>query len=210
MQQKPWKCLELNLDLHRTAMPHFPPNNMFPFLLALSANLRNMLFPCLKSAELRFSRIYHLMAKFWPTITLCSLCQSTYMTCNHRAFFSHPPSNFAMSWKKLRWVALAFPCCARNDACLLPESCSSNPAAEKAPGLQHATHGPTKTYGHSSTCNLWRDQGHEVPAKKRATLNKFVFFTQRLFFTISLIQRWFGLLRLMTTRCHEKVTLVLL
>lgn len=142
----------------------FPANNMFPFLPALSANLRNMLFPCLKSAELQFSRIYHLMAKFWPTITLCSLCQSTYVSCNQRAFFFHPPSNFVMTWKKLWWVALAFPCCAKNDTCLIPESCSSNPVAQKAPGLQHAAHGPTKTNRHSSIHTLWQDQGHEVQA----------------------------------------------
>lgn len=154
---------------HRNASLPLPPDNIFPFLPALSANLRNMLFPCLKSAELWFSRIYHLMAKFLPTIMLRSLCQSTYTSCNQRAFFSHPPSKFAMRWKKLWWVVLALPCCARNDVCLVPESCSSNSLAEKAPGLQHTTHGLTKTNEHSSTRTLWQDQGHDVQANKWAT-----------------------------------------
>lgn len=65
-----------------------PPNNTLPFLLSLSANPRNMLFPCLKPAELQFPRIYLLIAEFWPTITLCSLCQSTYMSCKQRVGFS--------------------------------------------------------------------------------------------------------------------------
>lgn len=58
-------------------------DNMFPFL----PPPRNMRFPCLQPAELEFSRTYHLMAKFRHIITLCSLCQSTYITRNQSAYF---------------------------------------------------------------------------------------------------------------------------
>lgn len=137
-----------------------------------TANLGNRIFPHLKSAELQFSRIYHLMAKFWPTITLCSRCQSTYMSCNQRVAFSHPLSSFAMRWKKLWWVKLAFPCCARNGTCLIPESCSSDPVA-KSPRLAAHSPWPHQTNGHLSICALWQDQHHKYrPWKVGRTLNK--------------------------------------
>lgn len=132
-----------------------------------TANWGNRVFPGLKPAELWFSRIYHLMAKFWPTITLCSLCQSTYMSCNQSSFFPILPP--ALPWGGRNCDGLSLPGMAR---------ASSQRAAVqilllKAPGLQHTVHGPTKTNGHPSICTLWQDQGHKYrPWEVGRTLNK--------------------------------------
>ena len=161
---------------HRNAsLP--PPNNMFPFLPALSANLRNMLFPCLKSAELQFSRIYHLMAKFWPTITLCSLCQSTYMSCNQRAFFPILPPTLPWGGRNcdgLHSLSPAVPGMTHASsqkvvAQILSQrkhqACSTQPMA------------PPKPKGILSPAPCGRIRATKYrPCKASNTLNKFVFF----------------------------------
>lgn len=141
------------------------PSQHITIPLALRANLRHMLFPHLKPAELHFSRIYCLIAKFWLTITLCSLCQSTYMGCNQRVcFFSHPPSNFATRWKKLMGCA-RFPLLCQVEYMPAPSKLQLRPGAETSLG---SSPGASSIRQHHPTCTQRQEQGQEVQHTKQA------------------------------------------
>lgn len=77
-----------------------------------------------------------------------------------------------MRWKKLWWVELAFPCCARNGTCLIAESCSSNSVA-KSPRLAAHSPWPHQNQWTSLHLHLVADQGHKHrPWKVSRTWNK--------------------------------------